>query len=439
MVRPAADPALPTDGDVDLLACVHCGFCLPACPTYRALAEENDSPRGRLYLMRAEEEGRLARDGAFAAHISRCLGCLACETACPAGVPFRALLERAQDKVARSLARRISESTLLLLLTGRWGALTYGLLRAIRDSGAASTLSALPGRAGLAAGLLAATRPAARLVPIGREAPPRAPGAGPGTYALLAGCVMQGLFEHVHGAVRRVLTRRGLIERGFYGQACCGALHAHAGRPAEARKLARRNIDAFERAGAEWLVADSAGCGAALRAYPEWLKESPEWAARAAALAERVRDVSEILVDRAICGPAAPTVPSPAARTGASVGVRVAYDAPCHLWHGQGVREEPLEMLRGTRVLTVEALPSSQACCGGAGVYNLFHPGLADEVLQPKLEEIRRGDYDWVATGNPGCIMQIGAGARRDGIPVPVVHPVELLDAVESRAECTTT
>lgn len=391
--------------------------------------------------MRAEEEGRLEGHDAFVLHIGRCLGCRACETACPAGVPFGTLLEKARERSPCGPGKQLAEWAVLRLLTGRHVAIIYGLLRGLRDSGVAGKLAFLPGRSGLAARLLAATRPAIQPSAIESNARPNdlpTSSEDAHTYVLLEGCVMQGLFAHVHRAVRRVLSRREYAERSFRGQVCCGALHAHAGRLAAARELARRNIEAFERTGAEWLVVDSAGCGAALRGYPDWLRESEEWVERATALAARVRDVSELAIH-----PPPGRAPERGLRaTGDSYAAswsRVAYDAPCHLWHGQGVKEQPVEMMRRTGALLIESLASSEVCCGGAGVYNLFHPDLADAVLQPKLEEIRQGTFDWVATGNPGCIMQLGAGTRKARIAVPVVHPVELLDAVESEAECMTT
>ncbi len=239
---------------------------------------------------------------------------------------------------------------------------------------------------------------------------------------------MRGLFGHVHAATRRVLGRRGMGEVEAPGQVCCGALHAHAGRLKEAAELARRNIEAFERSGAQWIAVDSAGCGAAVLDYRHWLSDSPAWEERARSLADRVRDVTELA-----CGPEAP-LHSAVSRAGleGSVG----YDAPCHLVHAQSVRDQPVELLAGIEGLSVEVLPSARHCCGGAGVYGLLRPSLANEVLDPKLEEIRRGRYDWLATGNPGCIMHIGAGLSRAGIATSVVHPVELADWAERKSGC---
>ncbi len=416
----------------DLLACVHCGFCLPACPTYDVLVEENDSPRGRLYLMRALAEGRLEADGAFELHIGRCLGCRACETSCPAGVPYGSLLERARARTRRGGARGAAVGALLFVLTAPGASrLTWAIARLARTLGLAGAVGRLlPGRAGTAAAMLAATRPSRSGGRPGPGARRPAGGAAAGrergaeSFALLEGCVMRGLFGHVHDATRRALGRRGRVERPAPGQACCGALHAHAGRLEVARGLARRNIEAFERSGADVIVTDSAGCGAALRDYAEWLRDDPAWASRASGLAARVRDVTELLTPGS-------DVAAPAPRQQAG---RVAYDAPCHLLHAQGIRDEPLRALSAAGV-DAEPLPSWERCCGGAGLYNVLQPGLSDEVLRPKLEEIAAGEYGVVTTGNPGCLMFLGAGLRRAGLDVDVAHPVELVDAAERAAD----
>ncbi|MDT8437191.1 MAG: heterodisulfide reductase-related iron-sulfur binding cluster [Gemmatimonadota bacterium] len=444
--RPAA-----TGWSDDLLACVHCGFCLPACPTYEVLLDENDSPRGRLALMRAHEEGRIGSEGAFQLHIGRCLGCRACETACPAGVPYGSLLERARERAPAP--RRHRTGLLLRALTGRRaGAVLYALGRVVRATGVAGFLARrLPGRAGLGAGMLAATRPFAGLARAtglgaaiterGAEAPARVPERA---FVLLEGCVMRGLFAHVHEAGRSSLRRRGWRERPAPGQACCGALHAHAGRLEEARAMARRNIAAFEQAADATIVADAAGCGAALRDYPDWLRNDPTWCDRARALAGRVRDVSELLAEPATWGrePAAgdpgersePRPVAPGSRTEPPRRQRVAYDAPCHLLHAQGVRDAPLAALAAAGV-DAAPLPSWERCCGGAGLYNLLEPRLAAEVAAPKLREIEAAGVDVVATGNPGCQMFLGAALVRAGRDVRVAHPAELVDAAERAGE----
>jgi len=432
-VEPVLAELAPQPGVTDelLAACVHCGFCVPVCPTWDILREENDSPRGRLYLMRAEAEGRVDPAGAFSIHMDRCLGCRACESVCPAGVPFGHLLERARARIpARPVARRREQWFLSALTNPDVARFTYGAARVLRDSGLAGTLGRLlPGRTGQLLRLLAATSPA--FAP-GSDPEPDDPPidvghpaetGNDGSYVLLTGCVMDGLFGHVHAATRRTLARAGYREIEAPEQTCCGALHAHAGLLEQARELARRNIEAFERTDCDWIVTDSAGCGAGLKDYPAWFADEPEWRERAAVLSGRARDVTEILA-------AALTSGARDAVLSDSIGLegRVGYDAPCHLQHGQRVTHEPLELLRAVSGLEVEALPSSDRCCGGAGMYNLTQPDLAALVRAPKLGEVQRGSFDWIATGNPGCIMYLGAGLLRSGDRTPVVHPVELVD-----------
>lgn len=467
----AAAPPRHLAADEDLLrACVHCGFCLPACPTYDVLGDENDSPRGRLHLMGALLEGRTEAGGAFATHIGQCLGCRACEPVCPAGVEYGALLESARaDGVERRRAplprlAHLAGRLALGLLTGAAGRILFPILRWLRASRLPRLAGNLPGRVGLAARLLEATRPDPALHRRGdraaadrirsesseaEDARRASAAAHPSTepvatdsagYALLEGCVMHGLFGHVHRATRVALTAAGLREVAAPGQGCCGALHAHAGFAAAASERARRNVEAFEAAGAGRIVVNSAGCGAAMREYPRWLADDPAWSERAGRVADRVRDVSEVLVDgpgsadgpaERLPGTADGTAerPSVGEATRGPAGGRIGYDAPCHLLYGQGVRDAPLQLLATIPGADIEALPSRDRCCGGAGIYNLLHPDLAERVLAPKLEEVASAGLARVATGNPGCIMQIGAGLQAAGSAARAVHPVELVAA----------
>jgi len=432
-----------------LLACVHCGFCLPACPTYTRLGDEADSPRGRIYLMRAVAEGRLdPADPAFTTHIDRCLGCRACETACPAGVEYGHLLERARAAARAAAGRRAPGAGLAaraLLGVFRRPATTRLALaaaRALRATGLPATLATrLPdrfARARLALAMLAATAPdrlaraarsggpAAGPTPVGHTtgpgpAPRPAPDA-PRRAALLRGCVQDGLFRHVNRATARVLERNGVALAAAPGQRCCGALHAHAGDLEAARALARANIEAFERADADVVVVNAAGCGAAMKEYGELLADDPAYADRARALAARVRDACELLD---ALGPA----------PGAPLPIRVAYDAPCHLHHAQRITAAPLRMLAAVPGLEASPLPGADECCGGAGIYGLLHPELGGRILSSKVEAIRAAGPDAVVTPNPGCILQIGAGLRLAGLAVPVLHPIELLAESYRRLE----
>ena len=411
---PCAIPGTPLAGaTAGIDACVHCGFCLQACPTYLTLEDENDSPRGRIVLMHALVEGTLPVDDPdVRTHIDRCLGCRACETVCPSGVPYGQLLEATRatltakqpnPPIARAILFTFAHPALLSLamLGGR-------IARALRLS---SLLSRLPGRLGFAMSMLEATRS-----PVRRAAYRPAGDGSLGSATLLTGCVMEGLFTETNRATERTLTANGyaMIQTG--GQRCCGALHAHAGDADVARTLARRNIAAFEASGADYIVANAAGCGAMMKEYEHLLSGDAEWRHRAAAMSDRVRDVSELLAE---AGP----------RPGGPVELTVTYDAPCHLLHAQRIATPPLRVLAAVPGLTLVPLDGSEHCCGSAGIYNLVEPDVSDTVLAPKLAHIADTRATLVATGNPGCLMQIGAGLHQMGSRVRVVHPVDLLDA----------
>lgn len=403
-------------------ACVHCGFCLQACPTYVNLEDENDSPRGRLVLMRRMLEGDIPLDDPTAGqHIDRCLGCRACETSCPSGVPYGDLLEatRATMAPARGVPF-VARTVLALFKHARLLRLALLAARAFRTTRLPHVLATmLPPRLGFPMAMIASTAPARwRSTP--PPAPmPRATAALPThtTATCLTGCVMSGLFSHVNAATERVLTHNGFTMRHTARQGCCGALHAHAGDLDGARALARINIAAFEQTGADVIAVNSAGCGAMLKQYGHLLHDDPAWADRAARISARARDISELL---ATVGPVAGTAP---------VALRVTHDPPCHQMHAQRIVSPPLAVLGAIPGLTLIALEDADQCCGSAGIYNLVEPDTSDAVLAPKLARIAESGADWVATGNPGCMMQIGAGLLRSGSSVRVVHPIELLDA----------
>ncbi|HEX3159968.1 MAG TPA: heterodisulfide reductase-related iron-sulfur binding cluster [Gemmatimonadaceae bacterium] len=412
-------------------ACVHCGFCLQACPTYVTLEDENDSPRGRLVLMRALLEGTLApADPTVQTHLDRCLGCRACETACPSGVPYGQLLEatratllptRPMPLVARLILAVFARPRLLALAL--FGA------RLFRASGLARLGARLPGRLGFPMAMLASTRRAAPPADYTRGgAPERSPASAPvhrGATAVLRGCVMEGLFTDANRATERVLRVNGYEPVDAPGQRCCGALHAHAGDLETARRLARANVAAFEQAlergGARTIAVNSAGCGAMMKEYGHLLADDPAWAERAQRVSARVRDVSELLAE---AGPL----------PGGQLPVTVTYDAPCHLVHAQRVTTPPLQVLGAIPGLTLVPLVDSDMCCGSAGIYNLIEPETSDAVLEPKMGHIAATGARIVASGNPGCLMQLGAGLVRSGSQSRAMHPVELLDQSYARA-----
>ena len=393
--------------------CVHCGFCLPACPTYLVTGDEADSPRGRIVLMRALQRGEIpAADPALVQHLDACLGCRGCEPACPSGVGYGRGLEAAREMLFR--ARRLPPvSRVMLGVFSReplWRPL-FGLARVLRATGIPARMAG-GGRIRFGLGMLAATRGGRGN---GQKRVPAQSGdsleEARVRVVLFRGCVMDTLFSHVHDATRRTLEANGYVVVEAPGQTCCGALHEHAGDRATAAALARRNVAALA-ASADYIVVNSAGCGALLKDYGHLLGGDD-----AARMAAKVRDVSELLAER---GP----------RAGAALDLTVAYDAPCHLQHAQRVHAAPLAVLNAIPGLRLRLLPGADRCCGSAGIYSLLQPELSQQVLADKIETLRRSEppLDAVATGNPGCLMQIGAGLRARGVKIPVVHPVELLD-----------
>ena len=401
-------------------ACVHCGFCLQACPTFLATGDESDSPRGRIELMRGLERGEIAAtDPALFYHLDRCLGCRGCEPVCPSGVQYGHGLEAARARI--TAVRGVSPMARLAL----WALTTPGVSDAVYLLARLLRATGLPrlfagwGRFRFAMGMLAATAPKvgggrSRLVKVvegetstNLHQPPRS-----STVLLFRGCVMEGLFSHVHDATIRTLGVNGYHVREVSGQVCCGALHEHAGLVDEARALARVNVDAFGD-GEEPIVVNSAGCGALMKEYGRLLGD-----VRAERFGARVRDVTELLAGNGVKGPVA----------GAPLDLHVAYDPPCHLLHAQGVAVQPLTLFAAIPLLELVPVPGAAECCGSAGLFTLLEPEMSRTVLTTKLDRLREAAPQVVATGNPGCLMQIGAGLAAAGIAARARHPVELLD-----------
>jgi glycolate dehydrogenase iron-sulfur subunit len=395
--------------------CVHCGFCLQACPTFLATGDEADGPRGRIALMRALEQGELAPDDTgLKWHLDRCLGCRGCEPVCPSGVGYGTGLEAARALLSERRPPTLAARLALVAMTSPVvSGIGYTLARALRGSRVPALLAGW-GRLRFAMGMLAATKADGRMAGWADGKSTTAPSADPpirrSAVLLFRGCIMQGLFSHVHDATIRTLAVNGCDVLETPGQVCCGALHAHAGLHRSAQALARANVAAFG-AGEEPIVVNSAGCGAQLKAYGALLDGEPT----AVRFAARVRDATEILAER---GPA----------PGASLHLRVAYDAPCHLLHVQKVVETPLAVLRAVPGLDVRLTADSAQCCGSAGLYGLLQPELSRAVLAPKLSRLLEDPPDVLATGNPGCVMQLGAGLLAARARAGARHPVELLD-----------
>ena len=432
------DPQLRTEGVLSgpdapptalIDTCVHCGFCLPTCPTYLLWGEEMDSPRGRIYLMKAGVEGRAELTPTFVSHFDNCLGCLACVSACPSGVQYGPLIERTraqiEQKYPRPAADRWFRRALMAVLPYPWRmrvamlplALMGGLLR--RLVGAEQ-----PGEA--RDGLLARLRSSLSVAPpvtlsgLFAGTPEVTPAQGKERLkvAMLTGCVQRLAFGHVNEATVRVLAAEGCQVTAPAAQGCCGALPLHAGHIEQARALARRTIEVFERSDVERIVVNAAGCGSAMKDYGELFAGDPAWAVRAHEFSAKVRDVSQVLAE---LGPQrAPRHPLKA---------RVAYHDACHLAHGQGVRDEPRALLRAIPGVELVSPAEPEICCGSAGIYNLVQPGPAAELGERKARHLAALSPDMIATANPGCTLQIAAAGRRLGHNWPVFHPVELIDA----------
>jgi glycolate oxidase iron-sulfur subunit len=390
------------------LDCVHCGLCLPHCPTYQETGREASSPRGRIYLMRGVAEGRIELDARVAAEMHDCLACRACESACPAGVRYGHLVETARAEIDRRgargrLRRALERLALRRLVAGPRALRAFGaLLRAYQRWG----LQRLLRRSRLLR-LLPGLERADRMLP-----PPSAPhrpavvyparGERRGRVAFFSGCIMPELLGPANAASVEVLVRNGFEVWIPRRQACCGALHLHSGDPAAAARLRARNRSVFQLDGIDAIVSNSAGCGAALKDGRD-------------ALARGVRDISEFLVERGLRPPAG------------RLELRVAYDDPCHLLHGQKISDAPRALLRAIPGLELIDLPGHRDCCGAAGIYNLTHAEMSERLLARKVAALRATGVAAVATGNPGCILQIAAGVRVAGLATEVLHPVELL------------
>ena len=397
--------------------CIHCGLCLEACPTYKITHLETESPRGRLHLMGAIADRRIdvSSSDATLLHLDRCLACRACEAVCPSGVPYGRLIEETRSGIAQDRGIPVLGQMLLWSVSRPW------MLRALARVLFVSERIGLRrlARRFLSPRLL---RLDALAPPVGRPSYRPVPVVSPrSSVALLLGCVMRASYGDVHTATARVLAHLGAEVIATPGQTCCGALHAHAGDKAEAVRLAKLNIEAFERA--DVILVNAAGCGAHLKSYAHLLEDRPNWAARAAALASKVRDVSEYM--QSIAGD----------RPMGDLGMRVTYQDPCHLAHAQGIRAEPRALLSRVRGLELVEMAGADVCCGSAGYYNLSQPEYADRLLEPKIDAILATRPDAVVTGNPGCMLQLAAGLRSRGRgDIPVLHTVEVLDrALSSR------
>ena len=402
--------------------CVHCGFCLPTCPSYILLGQEMDSPRGRIYMMKAGVDGRLAMNDGMVGHFDTCLGCMACETACPSGVRYAPLVEETRAAIehhhTRPIGDRLFRQLLFWLLPYparlRLFAMPLAFVNALR--GRPRLLSLLP----LKLRNLIALAPDAKNARVSGAVPERTAAAGATRLraGFVTGCVQQVFFGHVNEATVRVLAAEGCEVHAPHAQGCCGALALHSGRDDDARHFARRLIEAFERTDVDVVVVNAAGCGSSMKSYGDLFRGDPAWAARAQTFAAKVRDVTEVLA-----GLGAAQAPRH------RLDMKVAYHDACHLAHAQGVRQQPRDLLTAIPGVTLVPIADGEICCGSAGIFNLVQPEMASELGRRKAANIADAKADIVATTNPGCMLQITAAARAAGVAPPVVHVVEILDA----------
>jgi glycolate oxidase iron-sulfur subunit len=406
-----------------LSSCVHCGLCLNHCPTYKVLHEEMDSPRGRIFQILQVNEGKMALGDTFVKHIDRCLGCVACEIACPSGVKYGRIVERARAQIEEGYKRPFLQrklrtffykkvipnfKTLQMVASGMRLYQKSGMQTLVRKSG----LLKLLGVADLD-----------KLSPqideefffdqIGKVIP--AVGEKRGKVAFVAGCINNVAFSHLNRATVNVLTQNGIEVHIPAGQGCCGALHAHAGLRDEARELARHNIDIFLAESYGAIVTNAAGCGSNMKEYDDLLEHDPVYLDRAKQFKAKMRDVTEYLAGIGLRTPKK------------KIGQRVAYQDPCHLANAQRIRTQPRELLVAIGCELVE-LPHPDQCCGSAGVYNVAQNELSMKILEKKMEDVTSVSFDMLATANVGCMIQLRAGIQGKGLQTPVKHVIELLD-----------
>ncbi len=401
--------------------CVHCGFCLPSCPTYSLWGEEMDSPRGRIYLMKAGREGAIPFDETYAGHFDACLGCMACVTACPSGVQYDQLIEAVRPQIERNYSRSLPDRLFRYFI---FALFPYpGRLRVAAVLGTLyqRTVRGLLQKTGLLRHLPARLRamealmPPLRLRDITTRLPEHTAARGTTRHrvAMLTGCAQQVFFSDVNAATARVLSAEGCEVFAPADQQCCGALSMHAGREPEALARARALIDSFANLRVDSIVVNVAGCGSTMKEYAHLLRGDPEYAGQAQAFCDKVRDVSELLDE---LGPVAKRHP---------IAARIAYHDACHLAHAQQIRAQPRAVMGTIPCLEVVDIPEWEICCGSAGIYNLVQPEAAEDLGRRKVANIASVEPEMIATANPGCLLQI---RRYLDPPVPLYHPVQLLD-----------
>ncbi len=415
----------------DLDRCVHCGLCLNACPTYRELGLEMDSPRGRVYQMVQVANGTPISDS-YREHIGLCLACRGCESACPSGVRYGRMVEDARAELEAHthrgwFARKLRRLVFVRLLQSRGALSVAGTLLYLFEVSGLKALARglgqlkLLGLLGDLQQLTPSAEPPFFFSQIGRTFPPE--GERRHRVAFLAGCIANVSFARLNEATVRVLQRNGCEVVVPEGQGCCGALHLHAGMRDEARKLACRNIDAILGGGFDAIITNAAGCGSTLKEYGELLEDLPEYAEKARQFSSLMRDITEFLGGIAL---------NP--KLG-RVDAVVTYQDSCHLAHGQHIRQAPRQLLAAIPGVTFREMPSADICCGSAGIYNVVQNEMAMRILQHKMETVNATQAEIIATANPGCMLQLQAGVRLHGSGQRVMHVVEVLDLAYKNAK----
>ncbi len=402
----------------EIYKCIHCGICLPECPTYRVLKVETESPRGRIHLSRAVAEGRIEPNERFEEHIYLCLGCRACESVCPSGVRFGKILESAREIIGPTgspLSRFFTNVVLRGLLPSPARLRVFARILRLYQKGALKSIlhKFLPDSFIQAESLLPDI-PESFFSPEEETFSPI--GEKRFRIGFISGCVMSILFGDVNEATIRVLRRNGCEVVTPKNQTCCGALNVHNGETKVAKEMARRNIDAFLERDLDAIIINSAGCGAMLKEYGELLSNDPKYSEKAEIFSRKVKDVSEFLMQ------------IPLDRNLGRLDLKVTYQDPCHLAHGQRIRNQPRDLIRSIPGIQLIEMEASDRCCGSAGIYNLTHPEMSQVILDEKMENIRKTGADTIIAPNPGCMIQIKSGIKKHNLDMEVLHIAELLD-----------
>ena len=411
----------------EILNCMHCGFCLPACPTYRQTSMEYASPRGRIALMKGVAKGDLSVNEEFEQNMYLCLGCRACETACPAGVPYGSLVETAREIVEDNKKEKAKYPVIRTVVfeklfknpkrmkqlgTALWAAQTTGLQTLADKTGLVNLLPRPMAEMQKAVDKVASPWERKKRIPLMKSSQDKALKIG-----FFTGCIMDVMFYETNQATACLLQKAGCDVVFVEDQACCGALHAHSGEKDGAIELAKRNIEAFENSEVDFIVNNAGGCGAALKEYHHWFHDQPQWKERAMKFVSKMRDANELLAEL------------PPIQFSKRLDVRVTYQDSCHLAHGQGVKNQPRQLLKSIPGVEYVEMRDADSCCGSAGIYNITNYDMSMQILDSKMEHVKDTKAHYIVTSNPGCLLQMKNGIIRAGMQekMEAVHIMDLL------------